>query len=448
MEEKNNLDVFLNMPIYKSVFYNAIPAMTAMLMVLIYNLADTFFIGQTNDDLLVAAVSISTPVFLIFTALGTVFGVGGTSLISRSLGEGKTKFAKKVSSFCMWMCIGVGIVVSFFMLIFLDQILKIIGTNGDTMPLAHTYMKIVLFCGPCVLIANCFSNVIRSEGNSNQAMLGLLLGNLLNVILDPILILVFNWGIKGAAIATVIGNVVATVYYILYFFKENSILSINIKDFQWKEGVLKEVLKIGIPASLGSLLMSFSQIIINEQMITYGNYAVAGVGVSMKIMMIIMLLAIGLGQGIQPLLGYCVGANDKEKFNQILKFSLWFALLLEIILSLGCYMFITPIVSLFLTNTRSLEYAVQFTRIYLSTGILFGVFYVMVNAIQAMGEGTASFIINIARQGLIYIPMLYIFKYLIGINGLIWSQPVADILSFILTVVLYIKVKRKHFNDI
>ena len=162
--------------------------MAAMLMVLIYNLADTFFIGQTHNDILLAAVSLATPVFLIFMAVGTVFGMGGTSVISRALGEGRTEYAKKVCSFCMWGCIVVGITISALFLIFMDSILALVGASADTWEPAKTYLAIVAFGGPFVLISNCYSNVIRAGGNSTQAMTGQLLGNLVNVVLDPIMI--------------------------------------------------------------------------------------------------------------------------------------------------------------------------------------------------------------------------------------------------------------------
>ena len=271
MEDNKSMEVFAKAPIRKAALQNALPAMAAMLMVLIYNLADTFFIGQTHDDLQVAAVSLATPVFLLFMSVGTVFGVGGTSVISRALGEGRRDYAKKVCSFCMWCCVAVGVLMSALFLIFMDQILAMIGASAETWDYAKTYLTIVSCSGPFVLIANCYSNVIRAEGQSGKAMMGQLLGNLLNVILDPIMILVFGWNIAGAAIATVIGNVVGAGYYIVYFLKGSSSLSISLKDFSVKEKVASGVLAIGVPAALGNLLMSLSGILMNSQMAKYGD---------------------------------------------------------------------------------------------------------------------------------------------------------------------------------
>lgn len=439
----NSADIFTQMPVPKAVLKSTIPAMAAMLMVLIYNLADTFFIGQTGDDILVAAVSLATPVFLIFMAVGTIFGMGGTSVISRALGEGRKEYAKKVCSFCMWSCVFAGIIMSAVFLCFTDSILSLVGASSDTLEAAKTYLIIVAFGGPFVLISNCFSNVVRAEGHSKTAMAGQLIGNLLNVILDPIMILGFGWKIAGAAIATVIGNVAGAVFYIVYYLSGKSILSISMKDFSAKDKIFSGVLSIGIPASLGSLLMSVSQIIVNSQMTRYGDMALAGIGVAMKVTMITGMICIGFGQGIQPLLGYCVGARLWIRFKKIMKFSVISALVLSTVMTLLCRVLENKLVGAFLSEPSAFGYAISFTNILLTTSILFGVFYVIANALQAMGAATAALIINLSRQGIIYIPALFILQSFKGAVGLAWAQPAADLLSTALVIVLYFVTVRK-----
>ena len=441
--EQKSLEVFESMPVPKAVFKNALPAMAAMLMVLVYNLADTFFIGQTHDALQVAAVSLATPVFLIFMAVGTVFGMGGTSVISRALGEGRKDYAKKVCSFCMWGCVIVGVVMAALFLIFMEPILSLIGASSDTWDLAKTYLMIVVCSGPFVLISNCYANVIRTEGESGRACMGQLLGNLLNVVLDPIMILGFGWNIAGAAIATVIGNVFGAGYYISYFLRGKSSLSVRLKDFTLREKVCSSVLAIGVPAALGSMLMSVSQIIINSQMAEYGDMAIAGMGVAMKVVTITGMVCIGLGQGVQPLLGYCVGAKLWKRFRDVFKFSFIFSFILGVVLTVICYLFTNQIVSAFLADVTAFDYAVQFAKILLTTSPIFGVFYVLTNALQAMGAATASLVINLSRQGIIFIPILFILKAVLGLTGLVWAQPVADILSILLAAVLYVNTYKK-----
>lgn len=447
MNEHDSLDSFRSGRISSAVLKNAIPAMISMLMVLIYNLADTFFIGQTHDDLQVAAVSLCTPVFLLFMALGTVFGLGGTSVISRAMGEGRRDYARKVSAFCMWGCVIVGTALSILFWALMDPLLKLMGASAEMWDYAKSYLTIVTACGPFVLIANCYSNVLRAEGQSTVAMMGMLLGNLANVILDPVMILWFGWDIEGAAIATVIGNVLGAVYYLLYFRKGTSMLSISPKDFTLRNGVCRNVLAIGVPASLGSLMMSVSQIVMNRCMAQYGDMAVAGVGVAMKVTMMTGMVCIGLGQGVQPLLGYCFGAKRWDRFRSVLTFSLGFALALSAALTGVCYLFTEPIVRAFLTDAAAFEYGFRFSRILLSTSVLFGVYYVLTNTLQAMGAAMPSLMINLSRQGLLYIPALFLLEKLLGVNGLIWAQPVVDVLSLLLAIALCVPRIRSMLRE-
>ena len=439
----DTVGLFEKAPVPQAVLKNTIPAMAAMLMVLIYNLADTFFIAQTRNDILVAAVSLATPVFLIFMALGTVFGIGGTSVISRSLGQGRTEHAKKVCSFCMWGCVSVGVVISAAFLLLMEQILELIGASADTWGPARTYLTIVALGGPFVLISSCFSNILRAEGQPNKAMMGQILGNLLNVLLDPVLILGFRWGIAGAAIATVAGNLAGAGYYLLHFLRGRSTLSVHIRDLSFRDGICTGVLAIGIPASLGSLLMSLSQIIINARMAGYGDMALAGMGVAMKVTMMTGMVCIGFGQGVQPLLGYCVGARLWERFKKIMGFSILFSLGLSAAMTGLCYLLRGPIIRVFLTEPASFDFALTFTSILLTTSFLFGVFYVLANALQAMGAAAQALVINLSRQGLIYIPALYILQALLGATGLAWAPPVAALLSTVLVAMLYLWTSRR-----
>ena len=447
MEEKNQLELFSSGKVSTAVLKNAIPAMVAMLMVLVYNLADTFFIGQTHDDLQVAAVAMCTPVFLMFMSVGTVFGLGGTSVIARALGAGRTAYARKVSSFCMWSCVVLGVVMAGAFLACMDGLLTLMGVSEDVWNYAKTYLTIVTFSGPFVILSNCFSGILRAEGQANISMMGMLLGNLVNIVLDPVMILWFNWQIAGAAAATVVGNILAGGYYLLYYRKGTSLLSIHLRDFSMKEGICKNVLAIGIPAALGSLLMSVSQILLNGRMMTYGDMTVAGMGVAAKVTMITGMVCIGLGQGVQPLLGYCVGARAWERFRKALNFSLAFALALSAAMTGVCYLLTEQIVNLVLTNPSAFEYGCRFARILLTTSFLFGVYYVLTNTLQAMGAATASLIINLSRQGIVFIPMLFLLESFLGLDGLLWAQPVVDVLSLLLAIAMYMPIYRRMVRN-
>lgn len=443
-----SLEKYSTMPVSKAVIHNALPAVAAMLMVLIYNLADTFFIGQTDDPYQVAAVSVATPVFLIFMSVGTVFGIGGTSVISRAFGEGRTDYAKKVSSFCMWGCVASGIIISAGFLIFMNPLLHLIGASADTWELTKTYLTIVSCSGTFALISGCFSNVLRSEGQAGKAMNGQLIGNCLNIILDAVLIMVFDMGITGCAVATFAGETAGAVYYLYYYISGKSSLGVSIRNFTVRDKVASGVFAIGIPAALGSLLMSVSQIILNSHMSDYGDLAVAGIGVAMKIIMITGMISMGIGQGVQPLLGYCTGAKTWDRFKQYMKFALVFATVIGVAMTALCYIFTDQIAGVFLTDEDAAEYAALFARILLSTGPVFGIFYVITNALQAMGKAVPSLVINISRQGLVYIPMLFILEAAFGASGLVWAQPAADVISLVTGIVMYAAVYKRMTRSV
>lgn len=442
----NSLEKYSTMPVGTAVIKNALPAVAAMLMTLIYNLADTFFIGQTHDAYQVAAVSLATPIFLIFMSVGSVFGIGGTSVISRAIGEGRKEYAKKVCAFCMWCCVFIGILLSACILICMESLLKVIGASADTWEFTKTYLTIVSFCGPFALISSCFSNVLRAEGQANKAMTGQIIGNVLNMLLDAVLIMVFHLDVVGCALATLIGETAGAIYYIVYFLWGESSLSVNIKDFSAKDKIASGVLAIGIPAALASILMSVASVIMNALMAEYGDMAVAGAGVAMKIIMITGMISMGIGQGVQPLLGFCVGAKDYNRFKQYMKFSLVFATVLGVALTLLCYLFTGEIVSAFLTDQSAYNYALKFARLLLVTGPVFGIYYVLSNALQAMGAAVSSLIVNVSRQGLVYIPALFLFRALMGADGLALAQPAADIVSLILGIVMYLIISRRTFK--
>ena len=255
MQDKTT-EIFKNASVPKAVITNVVPSIVSMIMVLLYNLADTFFIGQTKDAYKVAAVSLATPAFMIFMAIGMLFGIGGTSLISRMIGEGRKEKAKNTSSFCFWSGFLIGVVAMVLIWFFSEPICRIIGASDDTLDYTLQYVNIVSLGVPFLIVGNSFSNIIRAEGMPKTAMLGMIIGNMMNIVLDPIMILVFDWGVAGAAIATVIGNVFAAVFYIFHLMSKKTILSINPKDYKIGDRICTGVLAIGIPASLNSMLMN------------------------------------------------------------------------------------------------------------------------------------------------------------------------------------------------
>jgi putative MATE family efflux protein len=446
MQDKTQ-QIFRDAPVPKAVLANAIPSIISMLMVLVYNLADTFFIGQTKDPLMVAAVSVATPAFLIFMAVGMLFGIGGTSMISRMLGEGKRDVAKNISAFCFWTGAAVGVIAMVFMYIFAVPISRLIGASDATVGYASQYLKIVSVSLPFLIVSNSFSNIIRSEGRANIAMAGTIIGNIINIVFDPIMILAFGWNVAGAAIATVLGNIFSAVFYVIHLTSKRSILSINIKDYTLKKIVVTGVLSIGVPASLNNILMSFSNIFINSFMAKHGDLQLAGLGVAMKVNMIAVMLLIGVGTGIQPLLGYCFGAGNRKRYLSVLKFSLCFAIALSIVMTSICYFGAAPLAKAFLDDEEAFSYAFAFSRIYILSGPVLGILFVFINAIQSMGAAVPALIMSVSRQGIIYFPILITVSIVANTpTHLAMVQPITDYISVVLATVLFIMSYRKYFK--
>ncbi|MDE7307468.1 MAG: MATE family efflux transporter [Lachnospiraceae bacterium] len=443
----NTTEIFKNAPVPKAVISNIIPSIVSMIMVLVYNLADTFFIGQTKNAYMVAAVSVATPAFLFFMAVGMLFGIGGTSLISRMLGEGNGDKAKNTSSFCFWTGLSIGIFAMILIWIFVTPICRVIGASDDTLDYATQYLRIVAIGIPFLIVGNSFSNIIRAEGHAKTAMMGMIIGNMMNIILDPVMILGFGWNVAGAAVATVIGNIGAALFYGYHLLSKNTMLSIHLRDYRAGQGIAMGVFAIGIPASLNSILMSTSNIVVNNLMRNYGDMAVAGLGVAMKVNMIVVMLLIGLGSGIQPLLGYCYGAGNKKRYMDVLKFSLCLAFGLSLIMTVVCYCGAGPLVKAFLEDSSAFEYGMSFARIYIYSGPIMGILFVLMNAIQSTGAALPALILSVSRQGLLYLPILFAFSRIFdSAKMLAGAQPMTDYLSVILATALFFFTYKKYFR--
>ena len=451
MNEKTNeksTDEFLNGSIPKVIIKNALPAVIAMVMVVVYNLADTVFISFTGDDYQMAAVAMGAPVFMIFMSLGTLFGVGGTSVISRALGNDDSKRAKNTCSFCTWASAVIGIVLTVALWLSTDQLAVMLGATENSIDYACTYLRITIACGAFSMVSNCLSNLLRAEGKAMNAMTGTLIGNLLNIILDAIFILVFGWGVMGVAVATVIGNVIGCLYYIYYYVSGKSILSVKPSDFSMKNGIVKEVVAIGISASLANLLVSFTTIIVNKELSGFDELFVPAYGVTSKILMIVSMIGIGISAGVQPILGFCYGAKVKEKFMGYLKFAVAFTTGVCVVISLGCYIFARPIVDALLNEKAAMDAGLHFTNIMLLTVWLTGTFVVFQNALQAIGAAAPALWASLLRQAILYIPALFILKAVIGSDGLIWAQPFCDVLSLVLIIVMVsLKLKKIEWKN-
>ena len=433
---KTNTDLFEKAPVPKAVATMAVPTMISMLVVVIYNMADTFFIGQTKDPLQVAAVSLATPVFMIFMALGHLFGIGGSSAISRALGERRKDRAWHISSFCCYGLLGLGVMVAVISVLGMEQILHLIGASENTIGFARQYLTIISIGAPTIMFSTAFANILRGEGASRESMVGNLLGTIVNIILDPVMILGLGWGVSGAALATIIGNIAACFFYISYYVRGKSMLSIHVKDFRMGEGIAASVAAIGIPASLNNILMSFANIILNQALVGYGDTPVAAMGVALKSNMLVVLLQIGLCVGIQPLIGYNYGSGNKKRLMQVFRFTGVVSVIMGMLLTLFMIIARKTMIQVFINDAEVVSYGIRMVVALQLSAPFIGILFLCINTIQGMGKALPSLVLTVCRQGLIFIPLIFILNAMLGLDGVIYAQPAADYLSILVGIMI------------
>lgn len=452
---KDNTKIFAEYKVPRAVAAMALPSMMGMLINIIYNLADTFFVGQTGDSNQVAAVSVSMPLFFFFLAIGNLFGIGGCAFISRSLGEGKKDKVKTISSFCIYGALVLGIFIGILFFFFREPLLYLVGASDNTIGFAKDYLKWVAVGAPFSVLSITVCNLVRGEGAAKISMVGSVLGQVVNVILDPIFILDsgdklfgitlpfgLDMGVAGAAIATVLGNVFSVVFFLVYFLRGKSILSITPKRFSMKNGIAKGVINVGLPASLNNLLMSISNIIVNIVLVSYGDNAVAAMGVAMKANMLVIMLQIGLAQGVQPLIGYCYGAKNYTRMKKCMGFSIVCNIVIGTVMMLFYLVFRENVISMFIDDAEVVSLGVKMLTAIMSPGPVIGIMFVLNFAFQGMGKGIQSFILSVGRQGFVYIPLLFILNKLVGLDGIIWAQATADFVCVIMSIIMFIFVMK------
>ena len=447
-DNDKKIEVFENYPVYKALITLALPTIFGMMVNVFYNMVDTFFVGKTNDPNQVAAVSLTMPIYLLLMAFGAIYGIGGASYISRSLGAKNYDKAKQTSSFAFFASVATGLVCMTVFLIFMKQILKLSGASINTYQFAKDYLMIVAFGAIFVICQMSMGQIVRSEGSSKEAMIGMILGTVINIILDPIMILYMKMGVAGAAWATIIGNACSTFYYIWHIAKKSTFLSVKLKDFSMHDDILKNVFAIGLPVFINNVLISCANILINNFASGYNDNVVAGLGVSQRIFMLVILVFIGLAQGIQPFIGYNFAAKNYKRMNAAIKLSCLVSFILGSIFLSSAFLLASHSIRIFIDNDEVVEYGVKFLMASYSVAPIIGFQFVFMSTFQALGKALPSLVLSLSRQGIAFVPAIVIGTKFFGINGIIWAQPIADIVSIILAGIMYIYIyktmKKKH----
>lgn len=438
----NTETLFKETPVWKAIASMCIPAVITMLVMVLYNMADLYFIAQTQNHLMIAAVSLASPLFTLLMALGTLLGSGGCTAIAQAFGAGKKENAKKYSCFCALSSLVLGILMSILIFIFLDPFLMFLGCDASTYSFTKEYIVVLLLASPAILFTNAFANIVRGEGSVKESMIANGIATLVNILLDPILISMMKMGVQGAAIATALGNV-AGCLYLLKHIRKSELLSCSPKDLTLTYQEAFHIFELGIPSAVSNVMLSFATTFQNQMLAIYGAGVITSMSVANKATMVVAMVAMGICIGVQPLMAYNYGALDVKRSKEILKDTALTSLFSAIILASLCYWGKDVLVSLFLQDPQMIEMSTHILIIHLLSAPFLGLFYVGVNFLQASGNTRSATFISMTRQGIVFIPILFLMNALAGLEGLIYAVLCAEILSCLLSVIFCIKQYRK-----
>ncbi len=425
--------------LYRSYFKMAFPVVLGLVVSLVYNLADTFFIARTNDTNLIAGVSLCAPVFTALMAFGNIYGQGGSSLISRLLGKQDVEGVKRVSSFCFYIALATGVVLAVVMTVFHRPLLTLLGADADTMAHAFQYYIVLVVCAPIIVLSFIHSNLVRCEGMSTQSMIGTVLGTVVNIILDPILISVAGMGAMGAAIATVIGYLCSVLYFLWLLHNKSRCLSVNLALCRVSGEELRQILGVGVTAALSNLMQSLCVIVVNQFLLPYGNDKIAAMGIVLKVNMIAQLVLTGFAFGGVPLFGYLYGAQLRTEMKKLVRFCLGFLSALSLVLTAVLCLFASPLMGAFVKNADMIATGAEMLRWQAVSTVFAGIVLLLTVLFQAVGKVGPSFVLSISRQGVVFVVALLVCVRLFAYNGVLMGQAVADVVSALIALGLLVR---------
>lgn len=443
MDNQNKrMELLGSASISKALLAMGIPTMIGMLINALYNLVDAYFVGGLGESQM-GAISVVYPLGQVVVGLGLLFGNGAASYISRLLGRNKKEQANKVASTALYSSLSVGAVVIIVSVVFMKPILKLLGATESILPYAVTYASIYIISCIFNVFNVTMNNIVTSEGAAKTTMCALLIGAVLNIGLDPLFIYTFHLGVAGAAIATAISQIVSTGIYLLYIFRKKSVFQFKIKDYTLSKEIISEIFKIGIPTLVFQLLTSLSISLINNAAGNYGDAAIAGMGVVTRLVSMGSLTVFGFIKGFQPIAGYSYGAKKFDRLRSAIKTSVLWSTTFCVIAGLLFTVFSSNIVSQFTTgNAEMICIGVKSLRANGITFMLFGFYTVYSSLFLALGKGKEGFILGACRQGICFIPVILILPTLWGLNGILYAQPIADIISAVITTFMAIPLHK------
>ncbi|WP_077390570.1 MATE family efflux transporter [Mobilibacterium timonense] len=455
--------IFESAPVSKAVWSMAIPTVVTQLINIIYNYADTWYVGRTANAAMVAALGVSFPMFVIMAAIANLFGIGGASVISRALGEGNRKKARETFATCFWFGLLGAVVYMAVINLFRSRIIYLVGGDENDFQYVSSYMFWTMIIGAIPSVGNVLcGHLVRSIGASKEAGIGMSMGGILNIILDPIFMFVIlpdGMEVTGAAMATLISNTAAFIYFLIYMKRRDirssaddaeqsraqypGIINLKLPEAGAIWPALSPVLLIGFPAALQTTLAMVSNIFANVLIRPYGSSAVAGMGVAKKINMIAFNTCMGMTMGVLPLLGYSFGAKNFNRMRRIIRYTGTVVVLFGSACTAVFVIGAPEMIRFFIDESGSVEYGTEFLRIIGFAAPMAALSYLAYTVFQSAGMEKSAFILSILRKGVLDIPGMFILRAFMEARGVCLATPVAEILSVFIGLFLYASFRRK-----
>lgn len=438
-----NEALFRDKPIWKAIMTLVVPSVLTILIMVIYNIADMFFIGLLGDDDQVAAVAVVGPVFSLATAVATTIGAGGCAAMAKSLGAGERERVKTMSSLCVWAAVGLGAVFAVFLLTASEPILRLLGATKNLMSYAGIYMRVLAVGAPLMLFSVAMASAVRAEGLILPGMLSNMAGTVTNLILDPLFILALKLGVRGAALATVLGNAVSCLLLALTIRKRSAVMRFSPRYAMRQPGLLLHILAIGLPNGVSSLLSGLASTFSNRLLHLYGSGAIAAMAAAGRSVLVITMVQMGICMGVSPLLAYNCGAGNMPRLRETLWKTGALASGFGLLAAIGCFLGRDTLVALFLKDPANLALSSRLMIWLIAVSPLLSLYYLGSNFLQALGKAFQATLVSVLRQGALLIPSLYLMHALFGLTGIAAAHTVADAGAVIVTTIL---LQREYKN--
>lgn len=435
--------LFRDKSVWSAIFAMAVPSLMTIIIMIFYNLADMFFIAQLGDTAKVASVSVISPVFSIIMAFATMIGAGGSTMIANIFGAGDKEHAGNLSSLCIYSAVSLGAVITILLFVFQTPLLGILGTKPEMWADSRTYL-LLLSCGTVfMLMSSSMGMLVRAEGAVKEGMVGNLAGTITNIVLDPLFILVFRWGVAGAAIATVIGNMVSTIYYLVLVRRFCTVLSLDPGRALIRPLEIFPVMALGLPNASSTILAGFASTFANNLLAMHGSDAIAAAAAAGKASMLISMVQMGICMGVQPLMAYNYGARNYPRLKEVLRKTGLLTGCIGISTLAVCFFFRRPIIGLFLKEEAVAAMGEQYMLYVMAGAPFLGLVYISTNYLQAARKAGSAVAVSLLRQGLLLIPLLYLMHHLFGFIGIAAAHTAADISAALIAVCIFIYYYRR-----